>query len=240
MADELPFFPGGPPGNFIGDRQDVRTKRIMKHRENIAEIKILDVMNAGPVAFLERNFFPENQRNGWFKIKGFILNNKRYQSDLSLGLFVESDLVGYHLAYPIGFRNTIQSKHEKRVYLSDFAIIPEYRGYANEMQGRALSSARKIFPSRPLITDAFEYYKDKWIKREAFFKAHGYVLIQCKRLENTRFDKDIFRLRWVPAGTGLHTEKDEYPFHMGPHIVHYLFQFYRLVSKKMGLNGLHV
>ena len=213
----------------------------MEHSGDIAVIKTLEATNASPVADLERDYFPKKQRNGRIRIKGFILNNKRFQSDLSLGLFIKSNLVGYHLAYPVGFRNTAQSKHEKKVYLSDFAIIPEYRSYANEMQGRALSSARKIFPSRPLIMDAFEYYKNKWIKREAFFKTYGYILIQCNLLKIKRFDKDVFRLRWEPVDTELHTKKDEYTFHLGSQIAHHLYQiYYSLVCKKMGMHGLRL
>jgi len=213
----------------------------MEQKKNIAVVKTLEVKHAAAVARLERDFFPENQRNGYLKIKGIVLNNKRFQSDLAIGLFDKFDLVGYLLAYPAGFRNAAQLKHEKMVYMSDFAVIPAYRKYVVKMYNKhVLLSARKVFPSRPLITDAFEYYKNKWIKQEAVARAHGYALTRCDLLKNTRFDQDMFRLRWEPVGTTLHTVKDKYPFRMQPHIVHYLFQIFRLVTNKIGLNGLHV
>jgi len=209
-------------------------KPIAEQRENLAVVKTLKVKHAAEVARLERDFFPEGQRNGLVKIKGMIINNERFQSDLTLGLFNKSSLVGYHLAYPLGFRSTSRSKHEKSVYLSDFAVIPAYRNYVKETQGRALSSAIKVFPGRPLLTDAFEDYKNKWIKREAFFWVHGYSLIQCDRRKITRFDKDIFRIRWEPIGTMLHSVKAKYPFRIQPHIAHYLFKLFHLVTKRLG------
>jgi hypothetical protein len=212
----------------------------MEQRKNIAVLKTLETKHAAVVARLERDFFPENQRNGMIKIKGMVLNNERFHSDLTIGLFDKSNLVGYHLAYPQGFRNTVQSKHEKRVYLSDFAVIPAYRNYVKEIQGLALSRAISVFPSRPLITDAFEFYKNKWIKREPFFRSHGYTLIQCDRIKNARFDRDVFRILWKPTGTMLHTVKEQYQFQIQSHIIHYLFQIFYRIANKIGLNGIHV
>ena len=208
-------------------------KPLRKQRENLAVVKTLKVKHAAEVACLERDFFPEGQRNGFVKIKGMILNNERFKSDLTLGIFNKSSLVGYHLAYPMGYRSTNRSKHEKSVYLSDFAVIPEFRNYVKETQGRALANAINVFPSRPLLTDAFEDYKNKWIKREAYFRTHGYTLIQCERRKNTRFDKDIFRIRWEPIGTLLHSVKAKYPFRIQTHIVHYLFKLFHMVKKEL-------
>jgi hypothetical protein len=138
------------------------------------------------------------------------------------------------LGYPLGFSNTIHSRREKSVYLSDFAVIPAYRYCVKETQVRIISNVKKVFPSRPVITDAFEDYKNKWIEQEAFIRAHGYALIQCDRLKNTRFDMDVFRIRWEPIGTTLHSVKGNYPYKIQPHIVHYLFQIFLRVTKRLG------
>lgn len=204
----------------------------MKHGANKTVVKPLKVKHAAAVARLERDFFPENQRNGSVQIKGIILNNECFQSNLALGLFNKSILVGYFLGYPVGFNNTPHSKYEKSVYISDFAVIPAYRYYVKETQVRFLSNAKKVFPGRPLITDAFEVYKNKWIKQEAFIRANGYALIQCHRRKINRFDKDMFRIRWEPIGTRLHSVKANYPLRIQPHIVHYLFQILSLVTKR--------
>ena len=47
----------------------------MKQKKNIAVVKTLEVKHAAAVARLERDFFPENQRNGWGKIRGILLSN---------------------------------------------------------------------------------------------------------------------------------------------------------------------
>lgn len=206
----------------------------------MAVVKTLETIHAAAVARLEREIFPENLRNGRIKIKGMVLNNERFQSGLTIGLFDKSNLVGYHLAYPQGFRNAGQSKYAKKVYLSDFAVIPAYRNYVNEIQGLALSRAISVFPSRPLITDAFEVYKDKWLKREPFFRSHGYTLIQCDRIMNARFDRDVFRILWKPTDTILHTVKEKYQFKIQPHMIHYLFQIFFWIANLIGLNGRHV
>ena len=206
----------------------------MAPRKNITVVKPLRVKDAGAVARLERDFFPEDRRNGFDKIKGIILNNDRFQSDLALGIFSNSILVGYFLGYPLGFRNKSRSKHEKIVYISDFGVIPSYRFYVKDIQVRIMANTLKVFPDRPLIADAFEYYKNKWIKQEAFHRDNGYALIHCDRLKNTRFDTDVFRIRWEPIGKTLHSGKGKYLFRIKPHIDYYLFQMFRLIKKRLG------
>lgn len=206
----------------------------MALRKKTTVVKPLKVKHAAAVARLERDFFPEDRRNGLGKIKGIILNNERFHSDLALGIFNKSSLVGYFLGYPLGFSNTTQSKHEKIVYISDFGVIPAYRFYVKEIQVRIMANALKVFPGRPLIADAFEDYKNKWIKQEAFHRDNGYALIHCKCLINQRFDADVFRIRWEPIGKTLHKVKGKYPFRIKPHVDYYLFQIFRLIKKRLG------
>jgi hypothetical protein len=195
-------------------------------------VKPLALKDARRVADLEKELFPENQRVGILRIKVIILKNRRFQCETALGLFDESRLVGYLLAYPLGFKKKALSKHEKIGYISDFAVLPAYRQHMGQLLESLTLNGRKIFPGRPVIIDAFEYYKDKWLKHAALIRVLGYDIVRCDRFRHPRFDEDLFRIRLEPVDTAVHTVKDRYAIRITPHIVYYLFKAYSLVRKK--------
>ena len=206
----------------------------MTAKENNLQVRRVGLKHAAAIVDIERDLFPEGQRNGLIKIIGFILNNARFKSDFPIGLFKDSTLVGYQLSYPLGYRKTPYSKHEKMVYLSDFAVIPEYRKYVKDMEVFGLKALRTFYPSRPIITDAFERYKNLWIRQKKFFKEHGFDLSGCDLLEDPRFDQKLYRIRWEPVGIKLHSINDTYRFQIHSHIVHYLYQLFYKAAKRLG------
>jgi hypothetical protein len=189
-------------------------------------VKPLTTRDVTRVVDLERDLFPEKQREGFFRIKTMILNNLRYQSGLALGLFDGSELVGYMLGYPFGFNRNNQSKHEKSVYISDFAVIPGYRQFSADVLVRVMANIKAFFPSRPVVARTSEYYKNKWIKRAPFMKEHGFCLVRSDRYRHVNFDEDLFRLRFEPAGVAVHSIKDRYPSCFLAHLDYYLFKSY--------------
>ncbi len=187
-------------------------------------IKPLTTDDATQVADLERDLFAEKQRVGVFRIKTMILNNLRFQSGLALGLFDGAQLVGYMMGYPFGFNRVIRSKHEKSVYISDFAVIPAYRKFTGEVLVRVMANIKESFPSRPVVARTSEYYKNKWVKRAPLIQENGFRLVRSERYRNVNFDEDLYHLRFEPIDTAVHSTKDRYPPCFWPHFDYYLFK----------------
>ena len=197
-------------------------------------IRPLEPKYAGMVADLEVALMPLKQREGFYRIKEMILVNKWLNTRMALGLFDDSRLVGYYLAYPLGFNRKVRSKHEKMIFISDFAVLPAYRHYVNNVLTSALLNSRIDFPCRPLITEATEYYKNKWIRREPFIRENGYAFAGCDPFRNPGFNEDLFRLRFEPVGAPVHAARDRHALRVPPHVVFVLSKSYRFITKRIG------
>jgi hypothetical protein len=204
----------------------------MTMMESTVYFKELCLDDAKAVAGLEAKLFPSNQQNGLRKLEEIFLANAVYGSKLSIGLFNQSNLLGYHLSYPKGLVRSAHSRHEQKILFSDLAILPEYRSYSNATISQGLAACRLFFPDRPVHMFCFPYYKDKWTKRADIYLKNGYRLSRCDHFYSARFRQVCFQLRWEPMGTSLHSVKLRCRFRLSALIALGLHRIKRLIESR--------
>ncbi len=170
-------------------------------------VKKLNMEDAVVVTDLERKLFPRRQWNGYDYNKDVILNNNRYGSECALGLFHDQQMVGYLLGCPVGFSNRVRSRHEKKVYIAEFAVLPDYRRHLLQMLGTFAEAVRKSFPDRPVVTHSTEYYRNKWLKLNDFIRQYAFELKSCTfyKVHDDWEEKTLYCLRWEPADIEIHS-----------------------------------
>jgi len=170
-------------------------------------IKKLGIEDAYSVTDLEKILFPRSQWNGYDYNKDVILNNNRYDSQCAIGLFEKNRMAGYFFGCPVGFSNRALSKHEKKIYISEFAILPNYRRYLIQMISTFVKNASNSFPDRPIVAHSTEYYKNKWFKLNDFVRNLGYELKNCTsyRVRVGQEERTLYCIRWEPINITIHS-----------------------------------
>ena len=174
-------------------------------------IRELGIEDAYPVTDLEKILFPRSQSNGYDYHKDVILNNNRYGSKCAIGLFEKNRMVGYFFGCPVGFSNRALSKHEKKIYISEFAILPNYRRYLLQLISTFVNNARNSFPDRPIVAHSTESYKNKWLKLNDFVRKVGYELISCTSytVRVGKEERTLYCIRWEPINIRIHSYSGE-------------------------------
>jgi CelD/BcsL family acetyltransferase involved in cellulose biosynthesis/GNAT superfamily N-acetyltransferase len=163
--------------------------------------------HAKQAAKLERKVYPPDYCAGYHSIRGDLRDAEAGGRNLSMGLFLGSELVGFLLAFHETQRSAICEYIDvpppagidlsgPGIYLNDFVVHPDHRGAGAMLAVRLTQVVRTRDDLRELPLDTFSTstMKDTWSAKERFLRRMSIEVSERAELKAQAHGEELF---WI-------------------------------------------
>ncbi len=168
--------------------------------------------DARAIARLERKAYARNQRNGRRGIASDLRAAEEDATNMSLGLFHGTKLVGFLLAYICHDRAAVFEDFEvhhddavnlrgRSVYVEDVVVLPRYSRSIFLLFTKWAREHRRRCPELPLDAFCEPALLERWTKYSRGFRHKGMELDRSMKVTDLSRDQDWYWFSWRQLGT---------------------------------------